>query len=200
MAAPDGTISGTVTYGNAVTGPTPRSIPNVLMSGAGSPAVSDTTGGVGSYLLMGFGAGSYTITPSKSGGVNGAVTSFDAARIAEYVTGNYSFTSAQQTVADVSGAGGISSFDAALIARYAASLGSPTGNSGTWLFSPASNFHASVSSDITGENYSGLLMGDVSGNWGDPFTVSACKRARERHDSFCLAARVVRQRRTCHSG
>lgn len=164
----DSSISGTVTYGNPVTGTNPRGVPNVLLSGAGSPAVSDTTAAAGTYLLNGFGVGSYTITPSKSGGINGAITSNDSARIAQYITGNTSLTTAQQTVADVSGFGGLSSFDAALIARYVVSLPPPTGNTGTWIFSPTSNTHLTVTADITGEDYTGLLMGDVSGNWGDP--------------------------------
>jgi len=160
-------ITGTVTYGNPATGPDPRGVPNVLISGAGSPAVSDTTGAPGTYYLSGFGAGSYTITPSKSGGVNGSITGFDAARVAQYLTGSVSLTGAQQSVADVSGVGGISSFDAALIARYSAALPPPNGNSGTWFFTPASNTHVSITTDIT-EDYAALLMGDVSGNWGDP--------------------------------
>ena len=163
-----GSIAGTVIYGNPVTGPAPRGVPNVLVSGAGSPPVSDTTGASGTYSLTGFGTGSYTITPSKTGGDNGAITSFDAAKIAQYVTGAVSFTAAQQTVADVSGIGGVSSFDAALIARYVASLPPPHGSTGTWIFDPVSNTHATVYANITGEDYAALLMGDVSGNWGDP--------------------------------
>lgn len=161
-------ISGTVTYGNAVGAPVgPRNVPGVLVSAAGSPPLSDTTGASGTYLLTGFGGGAYSITPSKSGGQNNSITSFDSARISQYVSGNISFTAAQQTVADVSGTGGISSFDAALIARYAASLGPPVGSTGTWIFSPASNMHPSVTTDIAGEDYSALLFGEISGNY-DP--------------------------------
>ncbi len=166
-ATADAIVSGSVTYGNAVTGTNPRGVPNVSLSGFGLPSVSDITTASGTYSLTGFGSGSYTITPSKSGGVNSAITSNDAARIAQYLTGNSSFTSVQATVADVSGAGGISSFDAALIARYAAALGAPTGTSGSWIFNPVSNTHLSITSDIT-DDYQGYLMGDVSGNWGDP--------------------------------
>ena len=129
--------------------------------------MSDTTGSQGTYSLTGFGGGSYTITPSKSGAVNGSITSFDAARISQYVTGNISFTAAQSTVADVSGTGGVSSFDAALLARYVASLGSPTGSTGSWIFSPANYSHASVTGSISGEDYAALLMGETSGNWTD---------------------------------
>ena len=116
-------ISGTVTYGNAIGAPAPpRAVSGVLISGAGSVNVSNTTDSSGYYVLNGFGAGSYTITPSKTGGQNGSVTAFDAARVSQYIVGGNPLTAAQQTVADVSSIGGISSFDAALIPRYAASL------------------------------------------------------------------------------
>lgn len=154
-----------MTYGNAIGAPAaPRSVPNVLVSAAGSPAVSDATAGAGTYLLTGFGAGSYTVTPSKTGQTS-AVTSFDAARIAQYVSGNTNFSEAQFAVAEVSGNGDVSSFDAALIARYAAALGAPTGSAGTWFFSPTSRFYSSITGSISGENYSALLMGEVSGNY-----------------------------------
>jgi subtilisin family serine protease len=157
-------VSGTVTYGNAIGSPATRFLSNVLVSGAGSPAVSATTNSAGAYSLQGFGAGSYTITPSKSGGQNGAVSSFDAARIAQYIVGNTTFSAAQQTVADVSNAGGISSFDAGLIARFAISS-PPYGSTGNWIFNPASNTHPSINNSINGEDYTALLMGVVSGNW-----------------------------------
>ncbi len=165
-STPPPVISGTVTYGNAIGSPETRFVSNVLVSGAGSPPVSDVTDSLGDYLLSGFGTGSYTITPSKSGSQNGSVTSFDAARIAQYIVGNATFSTAQQTVADVSGAGGISSFDAGLVAKYAISS-PPFGSTGNWIFVPASNTHVTINSDITGEDYSALLMGDVSGNWLD---------------------------------
>jgi hypothetical protein len=140
-----------------------------LINAAGNPVVTDTTGALGTYSLSGFGAGPYTITPTKSGGVNGSISAFDSGRIAQYVTANIlDLTFAQKFVADVTGDGSISSFDAALIARYVAGLSSLTGSTGNWVFDPASNFHASVTTDIMGEDYSALLMGDVTGNWGDP--------------------------------
>jgi len=159
-------INGTITYGNAVGAPpAPRFVSNVLVSGAGSPPVSAITNAAGTYSLSGFGPGSYTITPSRSGGQNGAITSFDAGRISQHVVGGAVLTPAQLTVADVSGAGGISSFDAALVARYAVSAPN-SGMSGDWIFSPSSNTLPSVSGTIT-EDYTALLMGDVSGSWAE---------------------------------
>ena len=124
---PEAVVSGTVDYGNAIDRPKcARRAKCPRQCGRFAAAFGYDTAS-GTYSLTGFGTGSYTITPSKSGGQNGSITSFDAGRIAQYLTGNTSFTTAQATVADVSGASGISSFDAALIARYAAALGSPTG-------------------------------------------------------------------------
>jgi len=163
-----GTISGSVIYGNPVTGPNPRGVPNVLLSSFGSASVSSVTSSLGSYSLTGFGSGSYTITPNKFGGVNNAITSFDAARVSQYVTGRITFTPAQLFVADVSSTTGVTSFDAALIARFVASLGPPQGNTGSWRFGPSSRSYTTVYSNFTGEDYFAHLMGEVSGNWGDP--------------------------------
>ena len=182
-------ITGTVTYGNSIGLPAPpRYVPNVLISGAGSPAVSDTTGLAGTYVLTGFGAGSYTVTPSKSG-QTGSISSFDAGRIAQYLTGNTSFSAAQITVADVSSNGNVSSFDAALVARYAAALGSPTGSTGNWIFSPVDRTYPSVTGSLSGEDYSALLMGETSGNY-DPAGLRPALVGPER-SSFVAAPRMV---------
>ena len=176
-----GTISGVVTYGNAIGAPTPRFISNVLISGTGSPSVSTTTSfPTGAYSLGGFGSGSYTITPSKTGGQNGSISSFDSGRVAQYVAGVVTLDATQQIVSDVSGNGGITSFDAAMIAAYTVSLPG-SGQTGLWRFNPLSNSHPNVYANITGENYVGLLMGDVSGNWTDsgarPAEVSGPERS-----------------------
>jgi hypothetical protein len=164
-ATPPTMISGTVVYGNSIGSPATRFVSNVLLSGMGSPNVFSTTGFPdGTYSLSGFGPGSYTVTPSKTGGVNGSITSFDAAKIAQHVAGTVTLSGNQLIVADVSGNGTISSFDAAQIARYAASV-SGSGFTGNWIFIPANRKYPSVSGSITGEDYVALLMGEVSGNW-----------------------------------
>jgi len=158
-------ISGTVTYGNSIGSPALRNVSNVLMSGSGSIQVSALTGFPGgNYTLSGFGSGAYTVTPSKTGGVNGAISSFDAATVAMYAAGTITLSPAQLIVADVSGNGTISSFDAGQIARYASSVPG-SGLSGSWIFTPANRSYTSVTSNVTGENFIALLMGEVSGNW-----------------------------------
>ncbi|MFN0278917.1 MAG: dockerin type I repeat-containing protein [Pyrinomonadaceae bacterium] len=158
-------ISGTITYGNAVGSPNPRFVSGaVVCSSTGSPpAVTFTDFPGGNYTLTGFGSGAYTIVAAKSDGQNG-ITSFDAAKIAQYAAGAATLTGNQLIVADVSNNGSVTSFDAAQVARYAAAM-PPYGFTGTWKFLPASRTYASVVSNLTGEDYIGLLMGEVSGNW-----------------------------------
>lgn len=164
-ATPPPVIAGTVTYGNAVGPPTTRFVSNVLVNGVGSQNVFSTTGFPdGMYSLSGFGSGSYTVTPSKTGGINGSISSFDAGRISQHVAGTVILTGNQLIVADVSGNGTISSFDAAQIARYAAAV-SGSGSTGEWRFIPANRTYAAISGSISGEDFVGLLMGEVSGNW-----------------------------------
>ncbi len=174
-------ISGIVTYGNSIGAPNPRYVSNVMInSTAGSPAVSTTTGApgpiAGQYTLTGFGAGSYTVSLSKTTGQN-SITSFDAGRIAQHVAGTLLLTTNNQKVsADVSNNGVVSSFDAAQIATFVATGSSP-GIAGQWRFflppgptfpigaSPTSRTYPSVTSNITGDDYIGLLIGEVTGNW-----------------------------------
>ena len=116
------------------------------------------------------------MTPTKAGGSNPAINSFDAGRIAQHVAGITLLTGNQRPTADVTGNNLIQSFDAARIAQFAAGL--PHGSfTGTWRFyqNPSVTFpplppsesrnYASVSAGMTGEDYTALLMGDVSGNW-----------------------------------
>ncbi|HUR99156.1 MAG TPA: cohesin domain-containing protein, partial [Pyrinomonadaceae bacterium] len=161
-----GTIRGTVQYGTSAT---PVGVPSVALSGAGSPNVSTTTASDGSYRLAGFGSGAYTVTPTKTGQVNG-ITAFDASLISQFLVGTAQLSTNQRTASEVSGNGTITSFDAALIAQYVVALPN-TGNAGLWQFAPPSRNYATVGS-LTGENYTAILIGEVSGNWnplGAPF-------------------------------
>ena len=160
-------IAGTVTYGNS--SGLPRFVSGVLINAITSPNVFATTLGAGSgqgtYLLTGFGSGSQTVTATKTGGVNG-ISSFDAGLIALHVAGITPLTGNQLLVTDTSGNGTVSSFDAGQVASYAAAVPG-SGSTGNWIFIPANRYYPSVTSNITGEHFVALLMGEVSGNWTD---------------------------------
>ncbi|MBK8467292.1 MAG: hypothetical protein IPL32_15855 [Chloracidobacterium sp.] len=182
-------ITGTVTYGNAAA--PPKYISNVTVTATGESNITTVTGApgesAGQYQLAGFGAGSYTVALSKTTGQNG-ISSLDAARIAQHVSGAvFLTTDNQKASADVSNNGVISSFDAAQIATFVAS-GSSAGTAGQWKFflppgptfpvgaSPTSRTYPSIASNIIGDDYIGLLIGDVTGNW----TPSAARPAAVR--------------------
>ena len=179
-------VSGTVTYGNAIGSPMPpRFVKNVsLASTSGMPPVGPViTGTPGTYTLTGFGMGPYTIKPTKPGGATTAITSNDAARIAQGVAGSLPFVSQNQRfAADVTGNGAISSQDAAKIAQFVAGLPFSAPNlTGQWKFfvtgapsplpTPPQTYNDSrsypmgVTGSLTGEDFVGILVGEVSGNW-----------------------------------
>ena len=171
------TVSGTIAYGNAQGSPSTRFVSNVQVDAAGPPDVSTTSGFPdGSYSLELFAPGPYAVTPSKTGGTNNAINSFDAGKIAQHVAGLGNLIGNQLIVADVSGNGLVQSFDAGLIARYVTSIPG-SGLTGTWRFytvpnvpfppgtTPRSRTYSEINSNIAGEDYTGLLMGEVSGNW-----------------------------------
>lgn len=158
-----GDVTGTVTYANALT-TTP--VPYVTLNGTGSVNVTTQTDLSGAYTLSGFGSGAYTVTPSKTGDVNG-ITSFDSARIAQHVVGLISLNSTQLLAADVSGNNTVTSFDAALIAQYVVSIPN-MGSTGTWKFLPANRSYTNLETSQTNQDYGAILMGEVSGNWMPP--------------------------------
>ncbi|MBK8467294.1 MAG: hypothetical protein IPL32_15865 [Chloracidobacterium sp.] len=176
-------ISGTVTYGNPAS-PTTKFISNATVaSSVGSPNVLTTTaapgGTAGQYTLTGFGAGNYTVGITKTTGQNG-ISSADAARIAQHVSGvSLIATDRQRIAADVTNNGAISSTDAAQIARFVTALGPPIGLTNQWRFfvpdvsqptfpvgaSPGTRSYTDPIGVQTGQDYIGILVGEVTGNW-----------------------------------
>lgn len=120
-----------------------RFVSNVSINGSGSvPASAMTSYPEGIYSLSGFGTGTYTVTPSKTGGVGtSAISSFDAAKIAQHVAGVSILTGNQFVVADVSGNGTLSSFDGGQVARYVAGV-TGFGSTGSWRFDPINRLYS----------------------------------------------------------
>jgi CSLREA domain-containing protein len=179
-------VSGVITYGNAIGNPVPpRFVKNVsVASSSGSPPVGPVLTGLnGQYTLTGFGTGAYTIKPTKPGGPNAAINSFDAARVAQGVTGSVPFVSQNQRfTSDVNASGSVTSNDAANIARFAAGLPPNVGTIvGSWRFfvtgapsplptAPQTYNDSRTYNNIfapgpTDQDYVALLVGEASGNY-----------------------------------
>jgi hypothetical protein len=154
-------IAGTVGYCVA----SAKKVPGVVV--AASSSQSSTTDGVGFYILNEMSGGAVTVSPTKSGDVNG-ISSFDASLAAQRAAGIISFTSCQESAADASNNGVVSSFDASLIAQYAAGINNAESRAGTWKFLPSNRSYPSVTGNLTGENYDAVLVGEISGNWAAP--------------------------------
>lgn len=155
-----GTVSGKITYANALTTP-PVSF--TTLTAAGSLPLSTMTDSNGDYSFSGFGAGAYTITPSKTGQVNG-ISNLDASRIAQHIVGLTTLNANQIIAADTSGNGAVSNLDASFLAQFIASIPNP-GITGTWKFLPANRSYPNVQTNQTNQDYSAILVGDVTGNW-----------------------------------
>jgi len=181
-----GDVTGTITYANALS-TTP--VPYVTLNGAGSINVSTQTDLSGAYTLTGFGSGAYTVTPSKTGDVNG-ITSFDSARIAQHVVGLISLNSTQLLAADVSGNNTVTSFDAALIAQYVVAIPN-SGSTGTWKFLPTSRSYSNLETNQTNQDYSAILMGEVSGNWAPPTMFAGLYEPVKKEEAVPQAVNVT---------
>lgn len=179
----ESSVSGTVTYGNPAS-PTTKFISNATVANTvGSPsvtAVTDAPGGTaGQYTLTGFGSGSYSVGVTKTTGQN-SISSADAARIAQHVAGTLLMTNDRQKIAaDVTNNGALSSTDAAQLARFVTGLGAPIGLTNQWRFfvpdvsqptfpigaSPTTRSYTDPIGVQTGQDYIGILVGEVTGNW-----------------------------------
>jgi len=158
------TISGVVSYGNAG-GFVP--VPHTTLNAAGSVPQSTTSAVVtGAYTLSGLGAGAYTVTPSKTGDVNG-ISGLDAALISQHVVGLITLNANQLAAADVSNNGTVSGLDAAYISQWVVNIVNPS-ITGTWRFIPTSRNYANVNTAQVNQDYVGILMGEVTGNWVAP--------------------------------
>ena len=157
---PVGTVSGRITYANALT---TTSVPFTTLNATGSIPLSTMTDANGLYSITGFGAGAYTITPTKANQVNG-ISNLDASRIAQHIVGLTTLIANQQIAADTSGNGAVSSLDAAYIAQFVAAIPNPS-ITGTWKFLPASRSYSNIMTNQTDQDFSAILVGDVTGNW-----------------------------------
>jgi hypothetical protein len=182
-----GTVGGTITYSNA---PTTTPVPFTTINAAGSTPLSTMTDSNGNYSLSGFGAGAYTVTPSKNNQVNG-ISNLDASRIAQHIVGLITLNSTQLIAADVTANGTISSLDAAYIAQFVALVPNP-GITGTWKFIPPNRMYPNVESNFTGQDYGAILMGEVTGNWNPNGALRPSKESvKEKTEQIDNAVPVV---------
>jgi autotransporter-associated beta strand protein len=125
-----------------------------------------TTGSTGQYSLSDMRRGDYTVTPAKTDDVR-QITAYDASLVLQAAAGLATLSSNQTVAADANGVNGVTELDAAYILEKSVGLisGMLPANR-YWAFTPASLTFADLNSDRTAQDFTGILIGDVSGNWG----------------------------------
>jgi len=154
-------VSGTVRFWENSAG-----VPGVQLTLAGTQVYSTTSATSGAYLLGNVLRDSYTLTPTKSDDADG-ITAYDASFVLRHAAGLLTLEGAQATAADVNRSGGISSLDASYILQRAVNL-IPLpfpGADVVWDFDPATRSYPDVNGAVTGQDFTAILLGDVSGNW-----------------------------------
>lgn len=158
--APNFTISGKITYFG-----TKEGIAGVTVTlNNGMTTVTDANG---CYTFEGVATANVIVTPSLKGMVNGAISAQDASLVLQAITDDeVTLTDNQFIAADVDGDGVLTSFDASYILRK--TVGKITGDfPGTvaeWAFSEKIKVLA-LTQNATNVNFTGILLGDVTGNW-----------------------------------
>ncbi|HEX9929419.1 MAG TPA: hypothetical protein VGB02_12845 [Pyrinomonadaceae bacterium] len=177
-------VSGSIIYGT-----TPPDQPAKIVSGArlvasgdsNAVAISNSNGYYQFNENLETG-GTYTVTASKTGDINN-ISPFDATLILRCVAAGdaCNLTANQQTAGDTNGSGSLSPIDATLILRFVAANGqtAQTGQTGNWKFSSPSRSYLPLGGNLSDENYTALLIGDVSGGWQPPPSSSSPAEAKQ---------------------
>ena len=154
-------LSGAVRYfkdGTAVPGVA------VFLDGVGSFSATSNSGG--SFALTHIPSGSYLLTPAKADSVNG-ITALDASLVLQKAAGLLSLSAEETRAADVNRNSAISAMDASYILKAAVGLIQvPFPGAGkVWDFLPEERLYSPFNSNLSGQDFTAVLLGDVSGNW-----------------------------------
>lgn len=150
------------------------SINNAEFKTSGTGANTATSNNEGFYRVQNLEVGgNYTVTPERATFNNWSshlITTYQAALTLRNAVGLESFTSSQTKAADVDKSGTVTAYDAALIAQFAVGLPRlADSHIGEWIFSPAYRSYYNLNSSYQNQDYTGILLGDVTGDWDQSY-------------------------------
>lgn len=185
-------VDGHIQYYTSASGP----VKGAQVAQISSKSTLDTTDDSGHYALKAPVDENIVIKPVRESGMTAArntLISYDAALIARNIVELETLSSNQQTAADVNGDGKISMLDAFQVARFVSGFNPPTGSKlGQWRFTPDSVSIAGIGQNISGQDFSAILIGDVHGGY-DASQIS--KPVVETDDYFrVLPAKISQDR------
>ncbi|NOZ61970.1 MAG: T9SS type A sorting domain-containing protein [Calditrichaeota bacterium] len=133
----------------------------------------------GDYEFANVLPGSYVLQPTKAGDAAQSISPFDAAKILQYSVGLITLTPMQLIAADVTGNGSVSPFDASQVLQYSVGIITQFSIGKDWAFVPdnftvtETNWNSApdslvfdpLNSDMADQDFTGIVYGDVTGNW-----------------------------------
>lgn len=164
-APPSGSnsLSGTITYGVGNPG---KPVRNVTLTAVGSPQVQTTSDATGNYLLNGLGDGNYSVSATKNDDVNG-INSSDVTRLRQHLLAINPLTGNGLIAGDTNESGSVNSTDVTRLRQHLLSIPAPH-NIGQWRIQPSPRNYGGLTGNLPGENYDGILLGEVTGSWTPP--------------------------------
>jgi hypothetical protein len=141
-------------------------VPDTTLSLSGSQDYSTQSEPDGLYSIAGVLSGDYTLTPSKSDHVNG-ISSYDASLVLQHDAGLIVLSEYEFLAGDVNKNGLVTSMDAYYILQYVVDLiPLPFPGAGVvWDFVPSDRVYSELSSDMSDQDFTAILLGDPSGSW-----------------------------------
>jgi autotransporter-associated beta strand protein len=157
-------LAGTVSYYSGT-----RNVRNTGLSLVGVGVQHTVSDANGLFSFADIPTGAYTLTLTKDNDVT-AITAYDAALVLQAAAGLITLSPNQVLAADVNRNGTVSAMDAAYILEEAVGLLSvPFPGSGKiWDFVPSNRTYSLLNSNQTDQDFTAVLLGDVSGNWAPP--------------------------------
>jgi hypothetical protein len=166
----------------------------VVLTGPGQRSGETDAGGA--YTVANVADAVWRIEPRKLGGRGAGVSALDASFVLQHVAGSRQLDADGRLACDVTGNGGLSALDATRILQHTVGLQPqlPAAQAcgSDWLFVPLSGGQppvltdgdcqpgaitlASVPTDVTGQDFRALLIGDCTGNWQPPGSGAARRR------------------------
>jgi hypothetical protein len=181
------TITGNVEYWNAGTAVEGAWL---TLSGDQSSSIQSDQAGAYSFTLE---PGDYTVTPGKVDDIDG-ISAYDASLVLQHTVNSITLSGYAAQAADVNKTTTITPMDAVYILQK--SVNSITlpfpGASAVWEFDTTEHSYSPLNSDQTNQDFTAILLGDVSGNWNG----SAAMQPPESPARSGETAPVVLEQRT----
>ena len=157
------TLSGTISYFGGGT------VPGTILDLVGVGQHQTASSADGTFSLSNLQTGAYLLTPDKDDDVS-EMTAYDASLVLQSSVGARTLTPNETIAADVNKLNGVTSLDASYILQKSVGLINVPfqGAGAVWEFTPANLSYPEINADLTNQNFTGILIGDVSGSWTAP--------------------------------